>query len=198
MMKINKALARKILCGLLAAGVLGVSGSALAAYTYGYKVGTDTEDINTKFADGKIEGYDYGVYTYKKGDITFNLSSVDIKSYVSGLYTVNNQINVGNTGAVVKINLEEKNSRGENVYAKDGKINILGSDISIDSKNDNGGIFYSVRADGIGTIDIGNEDTKKVKINTQGSGVTGNIVNLGTSSKININAAISLFRCKSY
>ena len=30
MMKSNKALARKILCGLLTAGVLGVSGSALA------------------------------------------------------------------------------------------------------------------------------------------------------------------------
>ena len=30
-MKSNKALARKILCGLLAAGVVGVSGSALAA-----------------------------------------------------------------------------------------------------------------------------------------------------------------------
>lgn len=29
-MKSNKALARKILCGLLAAGVVGVSGSALA------------------------------------------------------------------------------------------------------------------------------------------------------------------------
>ena len=30
-MKSSKALARKILCGLLAAGVVGVSGSALAA-----------------------------------------------------------------------------------------------------------------------------------------------------------------------
>lgn len=35
MMKSNKALARKILCGLLAAGVVGVSGSALAANSIG-------------------------------------------------------------------------------------------------------------------------------------------------------------------
>ena len=63
MMRSNKALARKILCGLLAAGVLGVSGSALAAdATYGINAGIDADiNANTQYADGKIEGFDYGL-----------------------------------------------------------------------------------------------------------------------------------------
>ena len=46
-MKSNKALARKILCGLLAAGVVGVSGSALAADydNFYYGIG-DKKEIN--------------------------------------------------------------------------------------------------------------------------------------------------------
>ena len=44
-MKSNKALARKILCALLAAGVVGVSGSALAADTYGINAGVE-DNIN--------------------------------------------------------------------------------------------------------------------------------------------------------
>ena len=44
MMKSSRALARKILCGLLAAGVVGVSGSALAA-TYGVNAGVE-DNIN--------------------------------------------------------------------------------------------------------------------------------------------------------
>ena len=45
MMKSSKALARKILCGLLAAGVVGVSGSALAADVTASKYKGITKEI---------------------------------------------------------------------------------------------------------------------------------------------------------
>lgn len=47
-MKSNKALARKILCGLLAAGVVGVSGSALAADYDNFYYGIQAITILTK------------------------------------------------------------------------------------------------------------------------------------------------------
>lgn len=60
-MKSSKALARKILCGLLAAGVVGVSGSVLAA-TYGVNAGVeDNINANLTYTDGKIDGFDYGL-----------------------------------------------------------------------------------------------------------------------------------------
>ena len=59
-MKSNKALARKILCGLLAAGVVGVSGSALAADTYGINAGVeDNINANITYTDVMIDGFDY-------------------------------------------------------------------------------------------------------------------------------------------
>ena len=92
MMKSSKALARKILCGLLAAGVVGVSGSALAADTYG--INADVEDninANLTYTDGKIDGFDYGLNAQgdykqsKESKISLTTDSVNITANKAGI-----------------------------------------------------------------------------------------------------------------
>ena len=90
-MKSNKALARKILCGLLAAGVVGVSGSALAA-TYGVNAGVeDNINANLTYTDGKIDGFDYGLNAQgdykqsKESKISLTTDSVNITANLTGI-----------------------------------------------------------------------------------------------------------------
>jgi hypothetical protein len=91
MMKSNKALARKILCGLLAAGVVGVSGSALAE-TYGVNAGVeDNINANLTYTDGKIDGLDYGLNAKgdykqsKESKISLTTDSVNITANLTGI-----------------------------------------------------------------------------------------------------------------
>lgn len=90
-MKSNKALARKILCGLLAAGVVGVSGSVLAA-TYGVNAGVeDNINANLTYTDGKIDGFDYGLNAQgdykqsKESKISLTTDSVNITANLTGI-----------------------------------------------------------------------------------------------------------------
>ena len=91
MMKSSRALARKILCALLAAGVVGVSGSTLAA-TYGVNAGVeDNINANLTYTDGKIDGFDYGLNAqgdYKKSKeskISLTTDSVNITANLTGI-----------------------------------------------------------------------------------------------------------------
>ena len=91
-MKSNKALARKILCALLAAGVVGVSGSALAADTYGINAGVeDNINANLTYTDGKIDGFDYGLNAQgdykqsKESKISLTTDSVNITANKAGI-----------------------------------------------------------------------------------------------------------------
>lgn len=90
-MKSSKALARKILCGLLAAGVVGVSGSALAA-TYGINAGVeDNINAHLTYTNGKIDGFDYGLNAQgdykqsKESKISLTTDSVNITANLTGI-----------------------------------------------------------------------------------------------------------------
>lgn len=92
-MKSNKALARKILCALLAAGVVGVSGSALAADTYGINAGVENNiNANLTYTDGKIDGFDYGLNAQgdykqsKESKISLTTDSVNITANKAGIH----------------------------------------------------------------------------------------------------------------
>ena len=105
MMKSNKALARKILCGLLAAGVVGVSGSALAAnvlsagphvfYTgnkCNYKISnTVKNDIKVKQNDdvsAQYAGVQIILNKYKGSSVNVNLKkNIDIDIVNTGSNT---------------------------------------------------------------------------------------------------------------
>ena len=105
MMKSSRALARKILCGLLAAGVVGVSGSALAAESKPNEaVAGEDKNVNTTYSDGKISGVYCGLKatgdasTSKEGKISLTTSKVEINATGIGIQGINwGSVIVGNT-----------------------------------------------------------------------------------------------------
>ena len=104
-MKSSKALARKILCGLLAAGVVGMSGSALAAESKPNEaVAGEDKNVNTIYSDGKISGVYYGLKatgdasSSKEGKISLTTSKVEINATGIGIQGTNwGSVIVGNT-----------------------------------------------------------------------------------------------------
>ena len=104
-MKSSKALARKILCGLLAAGVVGVSGSALAAESKPNEaVAGEDKNVNATYSDGKISGVYYGLKatgdasTSKEGKISLTTSKVEINTTGIGIQGTNwGSVIVGST-----------------------------------------------------------------------------------------------------
>ena len=91
----KNVLAKKILCGLLAAGVVGVAGSAMAATTYGIKAGTGDEiNGNLICTHGKIDGVTYGLFaegSFKKATpqetskISLTTENIDINATLVGV-----------------------------------------------------------------------------------------------------------------
>ena len=99
MMKSNKALARKILCGLLTAGVLGVSGSALAENINVTTVKDDKAVISvgsdeTFYNAGKVKASESitvnGGYFKNTGDVDTKV--LDIKGHTSDQYAIGGTI----------------------------------------------------------------------------------------------------------
>ena len=147
-MKSIKALARKILCGLLAAGVVGVSGSALAANYSNNEVGpnlsvtkvfsnakgaTLTVD-NLKMEQSDSEIWNRGNLTIKKLDMT----GIAIKNF--GTMTIND--NIGTQETKNKIVITSYGTTEDpatvtingNVFASN--INIQGNDNQFTIKGD--------------------------------------------------------------
>ena len=101
-MKSNKALARKILCALLAAGVVGVSGSALAGTAYYINQGSEA-NVN---AIGKA---DIGIFAYEDHNISFNGESInfDITPKKADMNNVGVNASTASTGRAI-VNLGKK------------------------------------------------------------------------------------------
>ena len=101
-MKSSKALARKILCGLLAAGVVGVSGSALAGTAYYFNQGSE-DNVN---AIGKA---DIGIYASGDNNVSFNGESInfDITPKKADMNNVGVNASTASTGRAI-VNLGKK------------------------------------------------------------------------------------------
>ena len=94
-MKSSKALARKILCGLLAAGVVGVSGSALAA-NYSNKVFSNAKGATLTVDNLIMEQSDSEIWN--RGNLTINnlvMTGNAIKNF--GTMTINDNIGTQET-----------------------------------------------------------------------------------------------------
>ena len=102
MMKSSRALARKILCGLLAAGVLGVSGSALAGTACYLNKGSEA-NVNV------IGKYDVGIYVSGDNAISFNGESINlaITPNKADMNNVGVDASVASTGRAI-VNLGKK------------------------------------------------------------------------------------------
>ena len=112
-MKSSKALARKILCGLLAAGVVGVSGSSLAATACYLNKGSEA-NVNV------IGKYDVGIYVSGDNAISFNGESInlDITPNKADMNNVGVDASVALSGRAI-VNLGKKD------VTKNIDINVL-------------------------------------------------------------------------
>ena len=101
-MKSSKALARKILCGLLAVGVVGVSGSALAGTACYLNKGSEA-NVNV------IGKYDVGIYVSGDNAISFNGESINlaITPNKADMNNVGVDASVASTGRAI-VNLGKK------------------------------------------------------------------------------------------
>ena len=98
MMKSNKALARKILCGLLAAGVLGVSGSALAWSSTGYSSNSNKTINDEEFIVNSARAISFEVQASNSKTAKWKINSNNI--------TVNsNPARANNSGDVIGVNV---------------------------------------------------------------------------------------------
>ena len=114
MMKSSRALARKILCGLLAAGVVGVSGSALAATVKASNYLGRTKEIT---ANEYIDNASAIIYAYGANDS--NLVSITTNKDIKTLSITNNS----------------NRSDAYGVYACDNQASGVGSKIKLGTTN---------------------------------------------------------------
>ena len=135
-MKSNKALARKILCGLLAAGVLGVSGSALAAESKPNEaIAGEDKNVNATYSDGKIDGVYYGLKATgdssasKEAKISLTTANVEINATGVGIQGTNwGKVIVGNTDtqdiSITGTSQGVKLSKGSNAEITGNQVKI--------------------------------------------------------------------------
>ncbi|WP_293822253.1 autotransporter outer membrane beta-barrel domain-containing protein [uncultured Phascolarctobacterium sp.] len=205
MMKSNKALARKILCGLLAAGVVGVSGSALAATAFFINNGSNANIDQS----GKC---DVGIYADGGNAIDFNGESIKIDTTPDewgsgnvGVWAVkdpNGQstINLGNAQLTKNIDIHVLDNSGKSdiaiglwAYGSDntistdngGLINVNGKNLNVKVESTNGwayGIYAQNR-----TTDPNNFKKAEININTENT-----YVNVKSGEKGNADGVVAM------
>ena len=176
-MKSSKALARKILCGLLAAGVVGVSGSALAADVTASKYKGITKEItdNEYIGDASAIIFAYGVdypnlvsITTNKDIKTLSITNNSNRSDAYGVYACDNQA----SGVGSKIKLGSTNTDTINITAngltdnswaagicawKGGEVDVTAKNLNINVDAKNGVISAGIWVQG-----NSNTDTKVI------------------------------------
>ena len=205
MMKSDKALARKILCGLLAAGVVGVSGSALAATAFFINNGSNANIDQS----GKC---DVGIYADGGNAIDFNGESIKIDTTPDewgsgnvGVWAVkdpNGQstINLGNAQLTKNIDIHVLDNSGKSdiaiglwAYGSDntistdngGLINVNGKNLNVKVESTNGwayGIYAQNR-----TTDPNNFKKAEININTENT-----YVNVKSGEKGNADGVVAM------
>ena len=177
MMKSNKALARKILCGLLAAGVVGVSGSALAAQVTASRYKGSTKEItaNEYIDNASAIIYAYGVnysnlvsITTNKDIKTLSITNNSNRTDAYGVYAYDNQA----SGVGSKIKLGTTNTDTINITAngltdnswaagicawKGGEVDVTAKNLNINVDAKNGVISAGIWVQG-----NSNTDTKVI------------------------------------
>ena len=150
MMKSNKALARKILCGLLAAGVVGVSGSVLAANSIG-EVKVDGSIVSVTPSGEFSIGNDNSNVSISNSGTALKISS---NADVANIYGKNIDIKSENgAGAILGTNaphlfLGNANTEKISIDSGDDGIRVIKAYAEIKAKE----ISFNVRAAGCAAI----------------------------------------------
>ena len=195
-MKSSKALARKILCGLLAAGVVGVSGSALAGESTGF-----TYSNNKTISDEE-----YTINSFNKrvaaAGIQTNKGNVKILKITSKKLFINQKPVIANDaygvlglmawGAKANIGNENTEKITINVIDNVGKYQTIGVDSEVyngnaahvDLKADN--ITIGVTGSSKSVVGIWTQNNNDSKIPVDDDNVSEVIINAGKTT-INVN-----------
>ena len=172
-MKSSKALARKILCGLLAAGVVGVSGSALAADVTASKYKGITKEItdNEYIGDASAIIFAYGVDYPNLVSITTNKNIKDLsitnnsnRSDAYGVYAYDNQksgvgskieLGTANTDTInITVNGLKDNAWTAGICAwKGGEVDVTAKNLNINVDAKNGVISAGIWVQGNSNAD---------------------------------------------
>ena len=172
-MKSSKALARKILCGLLAAGVVGVSGSALAADVTASKYKGITKEItdNEYIGDASAIIFAYGVDYPNLVSITTNKNIKDLsitnnsnRSDAYGVYAYDNQksgvgskieLGTANTDTInITVNGLKDNAWTAGICAwKGGAVDVTAKNLNINVDAKNGVISAGIWVQGNSNAD---------------------------------------------
>ena len=172
-MKSSKALARKILCGLLAAGVVGVSGSALAADVTASKYKGITKEItdNEYIGDASAIIFAYGVDYPNLVSITTNKNIKDLsitnnsnRSDAYGVYAYDNQksgvgskieLGAANTDTInITVNGLKDNAWTAGICAwKGGEVDVTAKNLNINVDAKNGVISAGIWVQGNSNAD---------------------------------------------
>ena len=173
MMKSSRALARKILCGLLAAGVVGVSGSALAATVTASNYLDRTKEItaNEYIDNASAIIYAYGANDSKLVSITTNkdiktlsITNNSNRSDAYGVYAYDNQasgvgskIKLGttNTDTInITVNGLKDNAWTAGICAwKGGEVDVTAKNLNINVDAKNGVISAGIWVQGNSNAD---------------------------------------------
>ena len=205
MMKSNKALARKILCGLLAAGVVGVSGSAMA--WSGFFINNSSNDNIDKSG-----ACDVGIYAGGGNVIDFSGESIKIDTTPDkwgsgnvGVWAVKNPnsqstINLGNAQLTKNIDIHVLDNSGKSdiavglwAYGSDntistdngGLINVNGENLNVKVES-TGGWAYGIYAQNR-TTDTNGFKQSEININTDNT-----YVNVSSSEKGNADGIVAM------
>ena len=204
-MKSSKALARKILCGLLAAGVVGVSGSALAATAFFINNGSD-DNID------KSGARDVGIYADSGNTIDFNGESIkfdttpdawgcgNVGVWAAQASNAQSTINLGNEKLTKNIDIHVLDNSGKidiavglwaygsnNSISTDhgGLINVNGKNLNVQVES-TGGYAYGIYAQNR-TTDANGFKKAEININTDNT-----YVNVSSSEKGNADGIVAM------
>jgi len=168
-MRSNKALARKILCGLLAAGFVGVSGSALAAdsiysdYTSSENIYIDDSKLILTYGEDKdqdgfgpanfgILGLNKNVINITGNDIGINTTAVNKNAGIGIDAMKSSVITIGNDNTNTKIDVKSADwvmgirAAGTDKDTKGSEVTINGKNLIVNVESTGDHMVYGIIA----------------------------------------------------
>ena len=199
-MRSNKALARKILCGLLAAGVVGVSGSALAAdpiysdYTSSENIDIDGSKLKVTYgADGPanfgILGINKNVINITGNDIGINTTAKNNNAGVGVDAMRSSIITIGNDNTNTKIDVKSANwvigirAAGTDKDTKGSEVTINGKNLIVNVESTGDYTVYGIIAQNF-TTDAPENLRAKLIINADNTYINAKAASSGNADGV--------------
>ena len=199
-MKSSKALTRKILCGLLAAGVVGVSGSALAAnpiysdYTSSENIDIDGSKLKVTYGENGpanfgVLGLNKNVINITGNDIGINTTANNNNAGVGIDAMRSSVITIGNDNTNTKIDVKSANwvigirAAGTDKDTKGSEVTINGKSLIVNTESTGDNTVYGIIAQNF-TTDAPENLRAKLIINAGNTYINAKAASYGNADGI--------------